>query len=145
MINLLNLALPIIRQLVDFQTFEYRTYVGQTVNEAGISVPKYSAWKTCDGSVQPMDATNGEMFGLDSARDSILVWGSIDFNTLDLYDHCDQVRYDGRIYNCYRVTKWHKANGWNAFACTEDKRERADKPKAEQKPIKVDPEPEIKW
>lgn len=127
MIDLLKLVLPAIRLVVDNQGFEYQTYLGETVNEMGISVPRYSAWKKCEGSVQPMDAQVAEKLGLDFAERGILVWGSIDFNTLDVQDHADRVRYNGRVFICRKCTDWYGQNGWNSFACTEDKRIRQDK------------------
>lgn len=126
MIDLLRLVLPAIRLVVDNQGFEYQTYVGETVDESGLAVPKYSSWKKCEGSVQPMDAHVAEKLGLDFAERGILVWGSIDFNTLDTQDHPDRVRYKGRVFICRKCTDWYVQNGWNAFACTEDKRDRSN-------------------
>lgn len=126
MINLLNLVLPAIRPLVDCQDFEYRKALKDAVNEFGVVEVVYSAWKKCNGSVQPMESSMMQMLDLDKSKRAILVWGSIKLNTMDIQDHPDQVRHNGRIFNCVQCTDWMMANGWHATACTEDKGTRKD-------------------
>jgi len=124
MVNLLQMALPAVYSVVDCQTFEYRNYVGDTVNDFGVVVVSYSAWKTCNGSVQPMDSSMFELLDMDKSKRGILVWGSVPLNTTDIQDHPDQVRWQGRIFNVERSTNWYQANGWHSVGCTEVKSER---------------------
>lgn len=131
--NLLEAALSLLPPVA----FEYRIYTGEGLNDFGISVPQYSEWKTCWGMVQPVEASQYEAFNLDYSKRAINVWGSIDLNTLDVQDHPDQVRFQGRIFNTEQCTDWLGYNGWHCFVCTEDKRKRKSTPTA------VVPNPEI--
>lgn len=121
MFNVLAKALPLVNKIAAAHDFEYRTYIGDTVNEFGVVTPSYSEWKWCEGSVQPQDSALMDFEGTEPAHRGILVWACIDFNTADIQEHGDQVRWNGRIFNCDRCTNWYDANGWHTFACSEDK------------------------
>ena len=118
--NLLETALKLLPPV----TYQYRTYEGDETSEVGFSVPKYSEWKSCRGMVNPVQSSEKQMFNLDMATRCINVWGSIDLNTIDVQDHPDQVKYNGRIFNCTQCTDWLGYNGWHCFLCVEDKRQR---------------------
>lgn len=124
--NLLEAALRLLPPV----TYEFRTYTGDSISEVGFSVPQYTEWKTCRGMVQPVQSSEKQMFNLDMATRAINVWGSIDLNTVDVQDHPDQVRYQGRIFNCTQCTDWLGYNGWHCFMCVEDKRRRPSTPTA---------------
>jgi len=136
--NILETAL----KLLPTVTYQYRIYQGNEINELGISIPKYTEWNNCVGMLQPVESSQFEMFGItNGAKRAITVWGSIDFNTIDVQDYCDQVRYNGRVYNCFRCTDWNSYNGWHQFVCTEDKQAREDSDKYHQPTVeKVEPE-----
>lgn len=126
MVNLLELALPILTNVVPPCEFEYRTYSKDEIDEMGVVKVRYSGWKKCVGSVQPMQSSMIQLLDLDKSKRSILVWGSVNLNTLDIQDHPDQVRWQGRIFNCVQATDWMQANGWHSIACTEVKTERPE-------------------
>jgi len=133
--NLLETALTLLPPV----TYEYRTYTGDETSAVGFSVPKYTEWKTCKGMVNPVQSSEKQMFNLDMATRCINVWGSIDLNTVDVQDHPDQVRYQGRIFNCTQCTDWLGYNGWHCFVCTEDKRRRESTPTAIVPDPKIEP------
>ena len=120
MFNVLETALSLLPAV----TFKYRTFLSSEVNELGVAVSKYSEWKTCRGMVQPVEESKYAAMGLTFGKRYITVWGSVVFNTLSVQENCDQVLYDGCVFNCERVTGWRNYNGWNTTVCCEDKRER---------------------
>ena len=123
MVNLLEMCLPALNAVVDSdaQKFEWRSYVGDEVNDFGVAVVSYSEWKEVRGSVQPMTAQTKDILGLEPSERGINVWCSIDFKTLDVQEHCDQVRYRGVVYNCHSRTDWFGHDGWCNFNCVADK------------------------
>ena len=136
--NLLEAALSLLPPV----TFEYRLYRGETVNDFGISVPSYSEWMVCVGMVQPVEASQYQDMQLDFAKRAINVWGSIDLNAIDVQDHPDQVRFQGRVFNTERCTDWLGYNGWHCFVCTEDKRWRESTPTSVMPTPSIVPNPE---
>lgn len=136
--NLLETALSLLPPV----TYEYRKYEGDETSSVGFTIPRYSEWIACRGMVQPVQSSEKQMFNLDLATRCVNVWGSIDLNTVDVQDHPDQVRFQGRVFNCTQCTDWLGYNGWHCFLCVEDKRQRESTPTAVKPVPNITPESE---
>ena len=121
MINVLHHALRLVNHVVTHYDFEYRTYVEDAVNDFGVVEPSYTEWVQFSGSVQPQSADPFDMEGTQPAKRSVQVWAKVDLKCQDVQEHCDQIRYDGKVYNVMTRTSWWPQDGWGTYFCTEEK------------------------
>ncbi len=124
--NILNVALNIIGT----SKFEFRKFVGKSVDEFGIPHVEYGPWTAHRGSVQPgivssfggknISEKDYKEMGLDWTRSHITVWLSgVDVKTVYKQDAADQIRYRGRVYNLIQSADWIEENGWKRCYCME--------------------------
>lgn len=128
MTNLLNLALPIINNIIDATTgiFQVRSCDGETINDIGVPVPSYGEWLGCNGTVQPVKRDRYEALGLDWSKNYINIWGSVIMHTIGDKKQPDQVKWRDRIWNVITINEWNPHNGWVNATAVEDTRERED-------------------
>jgi len=128
LINLLEQVLPIINNVIDPMTgvFQFRTLVGQEINEIGIPVPTYGPWYTCHGTVQPVNRSRYEALGLDWSKNYINAWGSVMMHTVGEHEQPDQILWRDRLWLVTAVTEWKPHNGWVNVTAVEDKRSEGD-------------------
>ena len=124
--NILNVALNIIGT----SKFEFRKFVGKSVDEFGIPHVEYGPWTAHKGSVQPgiVSSFGGKNISekdykemvLDWTRSHITIWLSgVDVKTVYKQDAADQIRYRGRVYNIIQSADWIEENGWKRCYCVE--------------------------
>lgn len=124
MINLLNLALPIIHTVTEKVTgiFKFRSLFEETVNRIGVKVPTYGGWSTCQGEVQPVERSRYEALGLDWSKNYINAWGSVVVSSVTEVKQPDQILWGGKLWNVTSVNEWNPQNGWVNVTAVQDKR-----------------------
>lgn len=126
--NILSAALRVIPKV----RIEYRKFISRSVSDFGVVKMNYSEWNTTYGMVESgkvraftasnISEKNYSDFGLDWSERGISVWiPNVKLsNTVD-DDGCDQVRFNGKIFNVNEVEDWDVYNSWVRVYCVEDK------------------------
>ena len=128
MINLLNLALPIIHTVTDVMSgvFSFRSLIGEEKTRIGTKIPKYGNWNPVQGEVQPVQRSRYSDLGLDFSKNYINAWGSVVMNTVTEMKQPDQILWRGMLWTVTSVNEWNPQNGWVNVTAVQDKRYTGD-------------------
>lgn len=130
--NLLNTALSIIPK----QKFLYKKYISTRINDIGIKEDLYDVPIEVEGSVQAVQKSMYQQFGLDFTKSYIKILCSLDIRNFDknrvyansehnLFDHnqtqtsADKVVWHGKEYLVENVTDWYVQDGWKRIIAVE--------------------------
>ena len=124
--NILNVALNVIGS----SKFEFRKYIGNSIDEFGVPSVAYGDWKSYKGCVQPgiissfggknISEKDYKEMGLDWTKSYITIWiPENDIKTVYKQDAADQIRYNGKVYNIIQSADWIVENGWKRCYCVE--------------------------
>ena len=98
----------------------YRKYLGLETTEFGQTVAAYSEWKEALGSVQPAGERTERVNGVDFAQSHYSVWV---FDAPVTGNHnqkaCDQIEYQGRLFNVIAVDDWLDFDNYRKLDCVE--------------------------
>lgn len=134
MINVLNLALPIVGVVHDNMTVTVRRFVSSTISARGVVQPTFDEIQV-GGQIQPITASRqGNQHNGDVAKAAISFWVKAEVHTVETQEVADQIVFDGKIWNVTSVTPWVRNNGWTTGTATLDKEIDAPKPGHEDTP-----------
>lgn len=122
--NLLKKAL----KLIPPESYLYYQYLGESVNEIGISVPSYADPIAIVGSVQSPENSMYNQLGLSLDKNYKIFYGAISINGNETQNQPDRFLYDGRIFETVKNTNWFNYDGWSGVLAVEIKRDREDEP-----------------
>lgn len=124
MINLLELALPIIHTVTEAAAgvFSFRSLIGEKKNAIGVKVPTYGGWTAVSGEVQPVQRSRYEALGLDWSKNYINAWGSVIMKSVTEMKQPDQILWNGMLWLVTSVNEWNPQNGWVNVTAVQDKR-----------------------
>jgi hypothetical protein len=122
--NLLKKALRLILP----ESYLYYQYLGESVNEIGISVPSYADPITITGSVQSPENSMYNQLGLSLDKNYKIFYGATSINGNETQNQPDRFLYDGRIFETVKNTNWFNYDGWSGVLAVEIKRDREDEP-----------------
>ena len=116
--------------LIRKSRFDYRLDAGTVTNDFGQKVPSYGEWIPATGIVEPglvssfgsknLQEISYKDLGLDPSRKTITVWLEYSgIGTTADGSTCDQIRWNGRIYNVLRIEDWLEYDGWKRAYCQE--------------------------
>jgi len=115
--NLLQTALGIIPK----QSFKYLKYLGNSINEFGISVPKYAEPVDVKGSVQMIELSLYSALGLDMAQNYRQVYVSEDIHGNESQPQPDRFIISGSTWEVVKNSPWYDYNGWCGVLAVEVK------------------------
>ena len=122
--NLLKKAL----KLIPSENYLYYQFLGETVNELGISVPTYADPITITGSVQSPENSMYNQLGLSLDKNYKIFYGAISINGNETQSQPDRFLYDGRLFETVKNTNWFNYDGWSGVLAIEVKETREDEP-----------------
>lgn len=110
--------------------FKYRKYDGVTTNEFGQRVTTYTDWADGFGCVQPgiissfggknISEKDYKELGLDFSRATVTVWiKDIVLKSVNGESSCDQIMFEGKVYNVIQAANWNEYSGWRRCYCQE--------------------------
>ena len=108
--------------------FQYRKYNGVSTDEFGQRIVSYSDWKNGFGIVQPgiissfggknISEKDYKSIGLDFGKATITVWlKGVELKTVNDNKSCDQILFEGKIYNVIQAANWNEYSGWRRCYC----------------------------
>jgi len=107
--DLLNIALG----AVGTQSFKLKRWISRSVSDNGLPLDTYAAAITCEGQIQPAEATDYELLGLNYEKELRNVWCSEKMSSLEDDKHApDLLLFDGRVWQIKSITQWNSNNGW---------------------------------
>lgn len=128
-VNILNVA----SSLIPTVRIETREFISMETDEMGRRVPKYEPWTFRRGHVQPGSLSS---FGTLKASEHDYRYMGQELSESKVGLYCpwrpktsseaaapDQLRWDGRVFNCIDRVDWHGYSGWSACVFEEQKGE----------------------
>ena len=107
-LNLLKAALEFIPK----QSFKYMKYLGNKINDFGISVPEYSDPVEIKGSVQSVELSLYSQLGLDMAQNYRQIYVSEDICGNEKQPQPDRFIIENSTWEIVKNAPWFKYNGW---------------------------------
>ena len=107
-LNLLKTALEVIPK----QSLKYLKYLGNKINDFGISVPEYSEPVEVRGSVQSIELSLYSQLGLDMAQNYRQIYVSEDIRGNEKQPQPDRFVFDNSTWEIVKNTPWFEYNGW---------------------------------
>lgn len=114
--NLFNLATAVIPP----ETIEYIQFLGNEVNEIGLSVPNYAEPVSIKASVQPLGDTAYKELGLDFQKEYYTVYSNQKMSGLNENPHPDKLIFHGKSFVVQKTTYWNVYNGWGSVLAVKD-------------------------
>ena len=115
--NLLNKALTVIPK----QSFIWKQFLSNSINEFGVKVPVYGEPIECKGSIQRIELGLYQQLGLDFARDYRAIYGSYNLEGIEKKEQPDIVIFSGAIWSIVKDSPWYDYNGWNGVLVVREK------------------------
>lgn len=120
MINILNLALPIVSVVHPNVTVTCKRYDGHSVSDAGRINPTFTTF-TARGQFQYQHSQASGQQEMEIAKISVNMWIKAELHTVETQKVADQVVFEGRTYNVVGVDHWNPGNGWGSYSLSLDK------------------------
>ncbi len=115
--NLLSSALEIIPK----QNFKYLKYLGNTINEFGVSVPQYADSVDVQGSVQAVEVSLYSNLDLDMEQNYRMVYAPLDIGGNESQAQPDRFIIQNSVWEVVKNSAWYEFNGWCAVLVVEIK------------------------
>lgn len=106
--NLFNLATTVIPP----ETAQYIQFLGENVNETGISIPTYAEPISITASIQPLGDQAYKDLGLDFQKEYYTVYSNQRMHGLNEQSHPDKLVFHGKEFVVERTTYWNEYDGW---------------------------------
>ena len=112
--NILNMALTVIAK----ERLLYFEALGRPLNDIGQNVTEFAPAVSIVGSFQPVPRRLYETLGLDFQKSYFNLYTSNDIIDIGRDVSCDQVQFQGKLYQCESSTPWYEGlDGWVAILC----------------------------
>lgn len=115
--NLLKAA----QRLIPMQSFKYLKYLGNDINEFGISVPVYDEPVDVKGNIQVVAASLYEAYGLDFSKNYRQVYSSLEVSGNEIQEQPDRFLFEDKVWEVVNNSSWYKFNGWSGTLVVEVK------------------------
>ena len=117
-------------KIIPRNAFQYRKFNGVSTNQFGQRITSYTDWNNGFGVVQPgiissfggknISEKDYKDLGLDFARATVTVWiKGVELKSVNGESSCDQVMFEGKIYNVIQAANWNEYSGWRRCYCQE--------------------------
>lgn len=114
--NLFNLATSVIPP----ETIQYIHFLGDEVNEIGLSVPTYSEPIDIKASVQAVGDQTYKNLGLDWQKEYYTVYSNQRMYGLNEQKQPDKLIFHGATWTVQKNTHWDEYDGWGSVMVAKD-------------------------
>lgn len=111
--NLLAMALRVITP----QEVKLFRFTERSTNAIGMQVSTFAAGVPVWGSVQPINRSLYQQYGLNFAKDYLTFYATKLIQGVDRLRAGDQIEWDGRRWQVESANDWHSVDGWNGVLC----------------------------
>lgn len=114
--NLFNLATSVIPP----ETAQYVQFLGNTVNEIGLSIPSYAEPVEITASIQPVGDTAYKDLGLDFQKEYYYVYSNQRMHGLNEQTQPDKLNFHGKVFTVQKTCYWNEYDGWGYVLVVKD-------------------------
>lgn len=113
-----NLFLDAI-ELIGTSTVQWYRATGRTTNAIGYDVTTYAAAVDIEGSIQAVDRTVYQQYGLDMQKNYVMFYTANDLTDIHRDVSGDNIALNGKRYQLTTEKDWFFMDGWTGVMCVE--------------------------